>query len=91
MIYIILFFFVQIISTKPSTEKVPLKPKQLNQLIEYICERFATWNTAWMETFDGGQWAAACNRGEKEAWRLNVLVYLPMDLNTMQEKATTGK
>ncbi|OXA57793.1 Zinc finger MYND domain-containing protein 11 [Folsomia candida] len=80
-----------IIATKPSAEKVPLKPKPLNQLIEYICERFQTWNAEWMEKFDGAKWAAACNRSEKDAWRLNVLVHRPMDLATMQDKATSAK
>lgn len=44
-----------------------------------------------MEKFDGAKWAAACNRSEKDAWRLNVLVHRPMDLATMQDKATSAK
>lgn len=78
-------------SAKPSAEKVLLKQKPLNQLIEYICERFKTWSVPFMETASGKIWAEATSRSEKDAWRYGLMVYLPMDLATISDKATSGK
>lgn len=78
-------------ATKPSSEKVNVKQKPLNTLIEYVCERFTTWQADWMEKAEGGKWAVMANRSEKQAWRFNALVYMSMDLDTMLDKAQTAK
>lgn len=78
-------------AAKPSSEKVAVKPKVLNQLLMYICDRFKSWQIELLEKADGKTWATAANRTNKEAWRFPLLVYLPMDLETMVGKATAAK
>lgn len=79
-------------SAKPSMDKMQgLKNKQLNQLIGYVCEGFEGWNPAYFINADGATWAKTCSRTEKEAWRYNALIYTPMDIATMQEKAASSK
>lgn len=68
-----------------------MKPKPLNQLIEYVCDRFTSWESPMLDKADGAKWAVACGRNEKEAWRFDVLVYMPMDLATMMTKAKEAK
>jgi len=68
-----------------------VKPKVLNQLLQYICDRFKSWQIEMLEKADGKNWALASNRLAKEAWRFNLLVHMPMDLQTMMGKATGGK
>jgi hypothetical protein len=80
-------------STKPSADKTgAVKTKALNQLIMYIVNRFRTWSqtASWIEEANGAKWAQACNRSEKEAWRYNALVFMPIDLNTMHQKAESS-
>lgn len=78
-------------STKPSTEKVTVKQKVLNQMLQYIIERFISWQIEMLNKADGKVWATAANRPVKEAWRFSLLVYLPMDLNIMLDKANAAK
>ncbi|CAL8121670.1 unnamed protein product [Orchesella dallaii] len=80
-----------IMTHKPSAEKVSIKPKVLNQLLHYICERFKSWQINFLDKADAKTWAVAGNRLPKDAWRFGLLVYLPMDLEIMTTKAVNGK
>jgi len=78
-------------STKPSLETVNMKAKQLNVLLEYVCERFLEWQIAFLDSSNGRVWAQATDRAAKEAWRFNMFIHIPIDLNMMMEKAKALK
>ncbi|CAG7835474.1 unnamed protein product, partial [Allacma fusca] len=80
-----------LMTTKPSLEYLNLKPKQLNTLLEYSCVRFHDWGASFLNSADGKLWATSSGREVKDEWRYEMLVYFPIDLTQMLEKARTTK
>jgi len=43
-----------------------------------------------LDDFDGKIWAVATHRDPKQHWRLNYLVYTPIDMTVISGKAATS-